>query len=82
MARESFYVTARWDAEAGVFVSESNIKGLHIETASLQTFEEVMFDAAPELILSNHVSDADFAKIPLKDLLPHWVWRPPVLERA
>ena len=82
MTRAGFYVTANWDAEAGVFISESNIKGLHIEAATLDAFEEVMFDAAPELILANHVSDADFAKVPLKTLLPHWVWRPPILQEA
>lgn len=47
-------VKAVWDAEAEVFYSESDIEGLHIEAATLDEFEAIMLDAAPELIMVNH----------------------------
>jgi hypothetical protein len=77
MSRAGFFVRAAWDDEAGAFVSDSNILGLHIEASTLGEFTELMHVIAPELILANHVSDADFARTPLRDLLPHWTWQPP-----
>ena len=50
-----FTVRAVWDAENCIFVSESNIKGLHIETETIEEFEEVMNDIAGELFVSNHM---------------------------
>ena len=47
-------VKAIWDDEAQVFYAQSDIEGLHIEAASLDEFEEIMLDAAPELIMANH----------------------------
>ena len=35
---------------------------LHIEAASLDEFEEVMLDAAPELIMANHRSASEIAE--------------------
>ena len=49
----SFFVKAVWDAEAGVFYSDSNIIGLHIEAETIEEFCEIMADLAPELILAN-----------------------------
>ena len=49
-----FSVKAIWDDEAQVFYAQSDIEGLHIEAASLDEFEEIILDAAPELILANH----------------------------
>lgn len=51
-----FTVEAIWDDEAKVFYSESDISGLHIETKTLEEFEEVMNDVAAELIVANHMS--------------------------
>lgn len=48
-----FTVTATWDAEAGVFYSQSNIPGLHIEAASFDEFVALVRDLAPEMIADN-----------------------------
>lgn len=50
---QSFYVKAIWDAEAGVWCSESNILGLVIETATLAEFESLARHFAPELLAEN-----------------------------
>ena len=52
--KRTFTVEAIWDNEAQVFYAQSDIEGLHIETSSLEAFEEVIVDAAPELIMANH----------------------------
>ena len=66
----SFYVKALWDAEAGVFYSDSNIVGFHIEAETIEEFRKIMDDLAPELILANHITDDDLLTKPLKDLIP------------
>ncbi len=48
----TFTVKAIRDNEAQVFYAQSDIEGLHIEAASLDEFEEIMLDAAPELIMA------------------------------
>ena len=49
-----FWVKATWDSDSGVFVSESNIKGLHLEAETLREFQDEMLLIAPELIIDNH----------------------------
>jgi len=49
----SYFVAATWDAEAGVWVSESNIPGLHVEAESLGEFEELAMALAPEMLAEN-----------------------------
>ena len=61
-----FTVKALWDDEAQVFYAQSDIEGLHIEAASLDEFEEIMLDAAPELILVNHRSASEYLRISLE----------------
>ena len=51
----TFFIRALWDDEAKVYVSESDIKGLHIEAATLEEFESVIFEHARELIFDNHI---------------------------
>lgn len=70
MANRSFFVRAIWDPEGNLFYSESNIIGLHLETQTFEEFEEVLMDVAPDLIVANHLSDADLANTPLRDLVP------------
>lgn len=48
--RRTFFVRAIWDDEAQVYVSESDIKGLHIETKTLDEFKEVLEDVAVYLL--------------------------------
>ena len=50
---EGFYVKAIWDPEPGVWISESDIPGLVIETETLAEFEEVMDALAPEMLAEN-----------------------------
>lgn len=52
--KRTFMVKAVWDEDAQVFYAESDIEGLHIEAADLDEFEELIVDAAPELITTNH----------------------------
>lgn len=78
--KRSFTVKAVWDNEAGVFYSESDIEGLHIEAVTLDEFEEIMMDAAPDLIVANHISAPDIAECPLKDLIPAILWERPAME--
>jgi Domain of unknown function (DUF1902) len=52
--KKTFFIRAVWDPEAGVFYSESDIFGLHIEAKTVDEFEEVMRDVAADLIVSNH----------------------------
>jgi hypothetical protein len=47
------YVAAVWDAEASVWISESNIAGLVVETSSLPEFFEVASALARELLAEN-----------------------------
>ena len=51
--KRTFTVKAIWDNEAQVFYAQSDIEGLHIEAASLDEFEEIVLDTAPELIMVN-----------------------------
>ena len=54
--KRSFTVQAFWDADAGVFVSESDIDGLHIEAATIEEFEEIMHDVE----VDRRISACDF----------------------
>ncbi|WP_109259915.1 DUF1902 domain-containing protein [Hyphobacterium indicum] len=50
----TYFVRALWDDEAKVYVSESDIKGLHIEAETLEDFEAVIFEHAGEFVIENH----------------------------
>ncbi|HTJ56988.1 MAG TPA: DUF1902 domain-containing protein [Devosiaceae bacterium] len=65
MAKRAFTVRAVWDDEAKIYYSESDIIGLHIEAPTVDEFEAVMREVAPELIVANHVSMPDLATTPL-----------------
>ncbi len=68
--KRTFTVAARWDDEAGVYYSESDIEGLHIETATVEEFEAVMREVAADLIMANHVSELDLANNSIRDHIP------------
>ncbi len=55
MARHVFTVKALFDEEAKIYYSESDIDGLHIEADSIDEFEKIMLELAPELALVNHL---------------------------
>ena len=77
MARQSFFVKACWDDEAKVFYSESNIKGLHIEAKTIEEFGDILNEAAPDLIIANHIDKADLATRSFADLIPSILWQQP-----
>jgi hypothetical protein len=54
--QRTYFVRAVWDKEAGVFVSESDIIGLHIEAETVDEFEATMRDVATDLLIANHES--------------------------
>jgi hypothetical protein len=59
--RKTYHVQALWDPEAKVWVSNSDVPGLVIETATLAEFEALMRDLAPELIAANDGPDIEAA---------------------
>lgn len=73
--KRTFSVKAVWDDEAQVFYAQSDIEGLHIEAASLDEFEAIIIEEAPELIMANHRSLSEIAEHPLKDLIPAILWQ-------
>jgi len=75
--KKSFYVRALWDSEVKRWYSESDIHGLHIETDTLDEFEEVLKDVAADLVFANHISAEEMASTPIKDLVPAIVWERP-----
>ena len=74
--KRAFYVRACWDAEAGIFYSQSDIDGLVIEAETVDEFEKILFELAPTLIIENHMT-ARIASTPLKDLIPAILWQRP-----
>ncbi len=52
---ENFRVKAIWDEKNRIYVSESNIRGLHIEAETIDQFEETLKDIAGDLLASNHL---------------------------
>lgn len=77
MTQRTFAVQAIWDEAAQVWVSESDIQGLHIEAETLQEFEQLVGEFARELIVTNHMSDKDIADTPMRDLIPAIIMREP-----
>lgn len=75
--KRSFTVKAVWDDEAKLFVSHSDIIGLHIEAETVDAFEEIMRDVAAELVIANHFSAPEIASTPIKDLVPAIFWERP-----
>lgn len=70
MIQRSFNVRAIWDANAGVWITESDIMGLHVEAQTLPELQDHIREYAADLIVANHLTAADMAKIPLRDLIP------------
>jgi hypothetical protein len=77
MIRRTFHVTAVWDDEAGVYVSDSDIIGFHIEATTLEEFESLMNECALDLIIANHRRPEDFAEHTARELLPTIIWERP-----
>lgn len=50
---QRFYVQARWDPEANVWISSSSIPGLIVEADALDEFMGLVEALAPEMISDN-----------------------------
>ncbi|MEM1302377.1 MAG: DUF1902 domain-containing protein [Pseudomonadota bacterium] len=72
-----FYVQPIWDAEAEVWITESNIEGLHLEAKSLPEFNDLVQEFAGELILANHMSDAEITRDTIGTSIPTVVIQQP-----
>lgn len=55
--RKTYHVEARWDPEARVWTSSSDVPGLVIETATLSEFEALMRELIPEMLADNDGHD-------------------------
>lgn len=77
MAKRTFIARAAWEDEAGAFVSESDIIGLHIEATTLDEFEDILKEVAPELIVANHLTAAELADKPYEEMIPTILWQRP-----
>lgn len=75
--KHKYSVTPIWDEEAQVFYSKCGIRGLHIEAETLDEFESLTVDLAPDLLVENHLSSEEVSTIPRRDLIPSIVLRHP-----
>lgn len=50
---KSYTITATWDADAGVFTSQSDIPGLVVEAETFEEFINLVRALAPEVIAAN-----------------------------
>jgi hypothetical protein len=53
MSDNAYHVAAEWDAEAGVWISSSNVPGLVVEATTLDEFVKLVSILAPELLAEN-----------------------------
>ena len=74
MKKRGFFVKAIWDENAGVFYSESDIVGLHIEAKTLDEFAEIMEENVAELVVANHIKPQEIEKSKIADLIPTVFW--------
>ena len=51
--KSSYFVKALWDAEASVWISETDIPGLVIEADTLAEFETLLAELGPEMLAAN-----------------------------
>lgn len=75
MSDLSFEITALWDAEAQVWISESDIIGLHIEADTLEEFGKEVKRHAADLVIENHIDKSDLSNRSLRDLIPTIFWK-------
>jgi len=75
LANPRFEITAVWDGEAEVWISQSDIQGLHVEAETLEEFEAAARAYAAELIVENHYKDENIDISNLKDWIPTINWR-------
>jgi hypothetical protein len=52
-----YHVEAKWDPEAKVWISESDVPGLVIEAETLAEFEDLVQHLVPEVLADNRGRD-------------------------
>lgn len=67
--RKVFNVWPLWDREVERLISQTDIWGLNVETATLEEFTEVVVDLAHEMIAANH-ADEIAGKLPVVVIHP------------
>ena len=70
MRKRAFHVTAIWDEEDQIWVSETDIRGLHLEAETLNEFRDLVDEFASELIFTNHCSEEELAGQPMRNVVP------------
>lgn len=71
----NFYIRPRWDDEAKIYYSDSNIIGLHLEAPSIDELFAIADEVAIDLVLANHISQDDiFAKLSYGKWCPKIGW--------
>ena len=56
-----FFIKAIWDELTGVFYSESDIVGLHIEANTMDEFQHIMAENAFDLVAATHIKPREDA---------------------
>ncbi len=64
--RTDYFVEARWDPEAKVWFSSSDIPGLVIEAATLAEFEALVGELAAEMLADNVHGKSGGARVELR----------------
>ncbi len=67
--KRSFKVDAIWDETDGIWYSESDIVGLHIEAETMEEFENLVKEFAADLIGFNHLAGQDLNQVAKEDLI-------------
>ena len=75
MTQRNFEVEAVWDDDASVWISRSDIVGLHVEAETLQDFQNRVREFAAELIVTNHYADKEIDRSDLAALIPAIFWK-------
>ena len=57
--QRAFTVRPVWDEEAGVWITDGDVRGLHVEADTVEELERLVMAFAPGLIVANHLSADD-----------------------
>jgi len=74
VTKRNFTIKAIWDEDAQIFVSESDIVGLHIEAKTLEEFARIMHENALDMVVANHIKPQELVKTTIADLIPTIFW--------
>lgn len=67
---KEYIFTIRYDEEAGVYLGSCpEVRGLHVEGATIESVFEVIEDALPDFIADNLAYDAKQGYVPLYNIV-------------